>query len=267
MSTDFLHRDDAPFDGKVWEAIDAAVLAAAKGRLTARRLLHVEGPFGLGVTAVPGGEAAAQEEATINPSLPLAMVRKPFELPARDIAAFEQTHLPMNLQAAAAAAGECARLEDEIVFAGSKKLGMVGLLTAKGVRQASLRDWKRVGTAAEDLIEAVTRLDDAGFHGPYSLALSPDLYNRILRRYPQGNATEVEHIRTVVTDGVVKAPAIAAGGVLLASGRQFASIVLGQDLLTGLVGPSAGGYEFFISETLALRLPQPSAICRLKPPG
>lgn len=267
MSTELLTRDDAPFGEAVWAAIDGAVLGAAKSRLTGRRILHADGPFGLGLTAIPRGEGPLTGGLSVNPPLPLAMIRKTFTLPVRDIATIEDAGVPVSLPAAAATGVECARMEDALVFKGADKLGISGLLTGKGAHRATLRDWKDVGTAAEDVIEAVTALDGAGFAGPYILALAPPLYNRLLRRYPQGNATELEHIRTIVTEGVVKAPSIDRGGVLLAAGRQFASIVLGQDLVTGFLGPGEEGFEFLVSESLTLRLAEPRAVVVLKPAG
>jgi len=68
----------------------------------------------------------------------------------------------------------------------------------------------------------------------------------------------------MVTGGVFKAPILESGGVLLASGRQFASIVLGQDMTIGFIGPAGGEVEFSISESLALRIRQPQALCVLK---
>jgi uncharacterized linocin/CFP29 family protein len=121
-----------------------------------------------------------------------------------------------------------------------------------------------VGAAADDILKAVTKLDGAGFHGPYTLALAADLYHLLFRRYSQGGFTEMGHLGTVVTEGIVKAPALSAGGVLLASGKQYATILLGQDLMAGFVGPANGAYEFIISESLALRLLVPQAVCVLK---
>jgi uncharacterized linocin/CFP29 family protein len=185
-------------------------------------------------------------------------------LAARDIAAFEQQSLPLDLGAAVRAAIGCAHKEDSLLLYGSKALGLDGLLAAKGVQSAKLKPWEQVGIAAEDIIAAVTRLDASGFHGPYTLGLAPDRFNLLYRRYPQGDAAELEHVRTIVTEGVVKVPAIRSGGVLLASGRPYASIVLGQDLMAGFIGPADGGYEFAVSETLALRLLQPMAVCVLQ---
>ncbi len=66
------------------------------------------------------------------------------------------------------------------------------------------------------------------------------------------------------TAGIVKAPALGDGGVLLATGKQYAEIVLGQDMTVGFIGPSAEELEFSISESLALLIRQPKAICALR---
>ncbi len=74
----------------------------------------------------------------------------------------------------------------------------------------------------------------------------------------------MEHIKTMVTDGVFKTPTLDSGGVLLATRAQCASIVLGQDMSIGYVGPAGSAQEFTISESLTVRIPQPQAICVLQ---
>jgi uncharacterized linocin/CFP29 family protein len=269
MSTKYLHREDAPFGSDVWKAVDHVVSEAAKSQLSGRRLLHIEGPYGLGLKSLPGADRAVDSPVegaglVASAAAPVALIQKPFSLSARDIAAAEQTGLPLPLAPAAEAALACARLEDELIFNGSKPLGADGLLNASGTLSAKLKAWTEVGAAVEDIIGAATKLDEAGFHGPYALALGPARFNKLFRRYAQGNATELEHVRQVVTEGIVKAPAVGNGGLLLASGRQYATIVVGQDLSTGFVGPADGGYDFVLSESVALRLLQPAAVCVLK---
>ena len=271
MSTKFLNRGDAPLSDKTWEMIDAAAVGAAKSQLSARRILHVEGPYGLGLKSLPGRDKVAAEGLSsenvamvMSAATPVVGIQSDFRLAARDIAAAEETGVPPDLGEVAAAAIACARQEDALIFNGSKELGVDGLLTAKAAQSFKLKDWAQVGVAAGDVIEAVTKLDAAGFHGPYVLALAPDRYNLLFRRYPQGDATELEHLRLIATDAVVKAPAMRSGGVLMASGRQYASIVLGQDLTVGFVGPSGRDYEFAVSESIALRLLQPAAAAVLK---
>lgn len=271
MGNRYLHRDDAPFGDDVWGQIDDAAVRAAKSQLCGRRLLHTDGPYGPGLKSLPLGDrevedASEQEGVSVRAScsLPVAGIQAEFTLPIRDVAAFEQDGMPLDLGAVAGAAVSCARQEDALIFNGSDALNATGLMNADDTQSVKLGAWEDVGEAADDLISAVTALDGAGYHGPYALALAPARYNRLFRRYRQGNATELEHVSRLVTDGIVKAPAIQAGGVLMASGRPYAGIVLGQDLSVGFTGAAGGGYEFVLAESLALWLKVPAAVCLLE---
>jgi len=153
-------------------------------------------------------------------------------------------------------------MEDNLIFKGTKEAP--GLLTAKGNSQIKLSPWEEAGSATEDIIRALTILDKDGFHGPYALALTPGRYNLLLRRLSHGNVSELEHIRTMTTEGAFKSPALESGGVLLASGRQYASIMLGQDMSVGFTGPQNERLEFYITESLAPYIRQPKSICVLK---
>ena len=51
---------------------------------------------------------------------------------------------------------------------------------------------------------------------------------------------------------------------LLATGKQYASIVLGQDMTTGFVWPAGDSLGFSISESLALLVREPASICVLR---
>ncbi len=262
MASKYLGRESAPFGEEVWAALDAAMIEAAKSQLAGRRLLPLEGPYGLGLKAVPLPEEEVASGMFVSKTLPLVFLVEEFEMPLRDIAAYERDGLALNLQPVAQAAIALARREDELLFHGAA--GVPGLLNAPGVQKMKLSDWSEVGTAMDDLIKAVTALDAEGFHGPYALGLAPARYNLLFRRYPQGPTTEMEHVRTLITGGLVKVPALREGGVLLAVGRQFASIVLGQDMRVGFIGPDEEGLEFTVSESIALYLKVPASVCVLE---
>ncbi len=258
---DYLLREDAPISEEAWQALDRTMVEAARSVLTARRLLHIEGPFGLGFKGLPLGDPQADRGMVIGRTLPVVLLQRSFTMAKRDFAAAGQGNI-LDTAPVAAAALECARAEDSLIFGGVP--GVPGLLTAKGSAEQKLSAWEEVGMAADDLIKAVTLLDSAGFHGPYVLALAPARYNLLLRRYPTGNISELEHVRTIAAEGVVKAPALDKGGLLLASGRQFASIVVGQDMGIGFTGPVDERLEFTVSETLVPFIREPRALCLLK---
>ena len=53
MSNEYLTREDAPIGPEAWKALDDTMIQAARSVLTGRRLLHIEGPYGLGLKSVP----------------------------------------------------------------------------------------------------------------------------------------------------------------------------------------------------------------------
>jgi uncharacterized linocin/CFP29 family protein len=235
---------------------------AAKAHLVGRRFLHVQGPFGLGLKVVPQQDVETEAGWVPSQSLPVVMIQQPFTLGVRDLAAFEHDPLALDTRAVQEATLACAEMEDDLLFNGTA--GMPGLQTAEGVNQLDLSAWDEVGTAANDITQAITSLDGAGFHGPYALAIAPARYNQLFRLYPRGNKTELDHLKTMITKGIFKAPILEAGGLLMNSGSQIASIVLGQDMSVGFIGPAGPEVEFTISESLALALYHPEAICVLK---
>jgi uncharacterized linocin/CFP29 family protein len=264
MANKYLAREDAPFESDVWKALDDAMVEAAKGLLVGRRVLEMEGPYGLGLKSVPLKDETTESGLIAGKTLPLILIQEGFDLAARDLANFEMQGLTLDRSAVAEAALSVAEREDDLIFNGSDELDVPGLMTVEGANTVELSDWADVGTAASDLIQAVTTLDEAGFHGPYTLALAPARYNMLFRRYERGNFSEMEHLKTLVTDGVYKAPALESGGVLLSTGRQYASIVMGQDMTVGFIGPEGDRVAFTVSESLVPRLRRPNSICVLE---
>jgi uncharacterized linocin/CFP29 family protein len=263
MPNKYLMRDDAPIEDHVWEALDRTMVQAARAQLAGRRLLDVQGPYGLGLKAVALADRMGQQENLVySPVLPLHLIHRTFTLGARDLAAHERAGIFLDTAPVAQVAMEVARAEDRLLFHGAPNTP--GLLNLEGSQHVQISPWDEVGAAVNDLIGAVTALDEAGFHGPYALALSPALYNRLFRRYPQGHILEIDHVRAIVTEGVIKAPVLESGGVLVAQGPQFASIVLGQDMTVGFIGPSDHLLEFSVSESLALYAPVPRAVLVLE---
>ena len=262
MDGNFLGRDDAPVNAETWNLLDTAMVEAARGILAGRRLLGISGPYGLGLKAVPMSDGRGRKGFITSDLLPVPLLQVSFCLGKRDLAAYERDRVAFDLCAIATAACACATAEDTLIFEGAP--GIPGLLSAKGSSSVKVSPWETVGAAADEVIAAVTALDDAGFHGPYSLGLAPARYNLLLRRYPQGEGTELDHLRTIVTGGIHKGPVMKDGGVLIASGKQYAEIVLGQDMSVGFIGPAEENLEFSISVSLVPLVHMPEAVCVLK---
>lgn len=270
MSEDFLNRGDAPFEDKIWEQIDRTVQSVASRVLSARKLLHIEGPYGLGLKFVPEHDQVVSEESsgalTVSSAgaIPLAFLVNKFSLNSRDLDQFASSGIMFDMKEMVSSVLALADKEDKLLFYGSSALGVRGMMNTPGTLKSKLKSWKKIGDATDTVISAIEQLDKAGFHGPYSLALAPSLYNSLFRRYPQEEVLEVEHLKSLVSEGIIKAPVLNEGGVLVNYGAQFASIALGQDLMTGFEGPEGRDYTFVLSESIALRINIPHTICVLE---
>ena len=269
----YLPREDAPISERVWDMIDGAVLNAAKSQLAGRRILEITGPYGLGYRGIDQGERAAGMEASWADATaalssaaiqPVPMLSAGFLIPIRDVASAEEHGVRLELSPAVNAAVATARLEDKLIFEGNKALGIPGLLNVAGAAKVKLGDWGDVGTGVDDLVAAVNALSAAGFPGPYAAALAPTLYNALYMRYPDSDLLQMEQAREIVTGGIAKAVSLKSGGVVLATGRYFATIVMGQDMTPAFVGPSGTNYEFVVVESLAPRVIIPETICVLE---
>src|SRR3954452_22708099 len=179
---DTLNRHHAPFPATVWQAIDEAATAAARDRLTARRFLDLEGPFGVGLTTIEGGNddycrqpGPDEAGAVMGRAIPLPMIRKSFRLSIRRVAAHVQNGQPLDLSPAQDAAEAVADREEEMIYRGQPAFGVDGLLNVEGRPQVAGSDCSQPDAALNDVLQAAPRLDEAGFHGPYALALAPAL--------------------------------------------------------------------------------------------
>lgn len=263
---DYLNRERAGLPEAVWKAIDEAAIKAARDRLTARRFLDIEGPFGTGLTVIetgndgycrqPGPDEAG---AVMGRTLPVPMLRRSFQVSIRRIAAHLENGQPLDLAPVQDAAEAVANREEELVYRGQPDFGIAGLLTAEGRQHIDGGDWSAIDRALEDAVGAATRLDDAGFRGPYALALSPALYNMLFRLYPGTDVLQLEHLRRLCGGGIYKAGI--DGGVMLDA--RAGVLVVGQDLRCGYIGQDGVHHQLYASESIVLRIDDAKAICTI----
>jgi uncharacterized linocin/CFP29 family protein len=265
MTNAFLTREAAPIGDGLWELLDKTTLGVARSELAGRRLLEIDGPYGLGLKDVALTDEEVADGIFVGATLPLTYIQRRFALYARDLAAFEQEPSSLDLMPLVAATLDVAHMEDELIFRGTSRTA--GLTNAKGTLSVSLSDWTGVGAAQGDFIAAINVLDAAGFHGPYAVALSPARYNLLLRRFETAAVSELDVVGSMATAGVFKASSLEDGGVILQAGKEFAHLVIGQDMSLGFNGPVEGKLEFYVAESLAARIVVPQAVCALKAGG
>jgi uncharacterized linocin/CFP29 family protein len=244
---------------------DAAV-SAARDVISGRRIIDLEGSYGRGLTTVevgnddicrePGPEEAS---AVVSRALSVPMIYRRFAMSKRRIAAWQEMGQPLNLKAAEDAGQAVAAREEEFIYQGQPDFHLGGLLTVAGRQTVEARNWANVEDVLENVITAVNMLDDKGYRGPYGLALAPELYNNLFRRYPGSDLLQIEHLKRLCTRGIVKA---AINGCVLVA-REAGSIVVGQDLQISHLNSEAAHEQFAAIESLVLKIEAPDAICTI----
>jgi uncharacterized linocin/CFP29 family protein len=263
---DYLNRAQSHLPDPIWNALDHAAVEAARDRLTGRRFLDLQGPFGVGLTAIEAGHddycrqpGPDEAGAVMGRTISVPMLRRAFRLSVRRIAGHLENAQPLDLTPVEDAAEAVADREEEFVYRGQPDYRLPGLLTHEERNQLEGGDWSAVERALNDVLAAVTRLDEAGYRGPYALALAPPLYNGLFRLYPGSDVSQIQHLRHLCTRGIYKAPI--DGGVLV--DPRVGSLVLGQDLRAGYIGQDGVHYQLHLTESIVLRIDEPRAICTI----
>jgi len=246
--------------------IEAAAVAAARGILSGRRIIDVEGPYGVGLTTVEVGNddlcrepGPSEASAVVSRALSVPMIYRRFAISKRRIVACREMGQPLNLKPAEDAAQAVAAREEEFIYYGQADFHLGGLLTVEGRRSVQAGNWQNVDEVLNDVLAAVNELDSRGYRGPYGLALAPELYNNLFRRYAGSDLLQIEHLKRLCTRGIVKA---AIEGCVLIAG-DAGSLVIGQDMQVAHLASDAAHENFSVSESLVLKIEAPDAICTI----
>jgi uncharacterized linocin/CFP29 family protein len=256
------------FSADMMSKLEEAAVSAARDILSGRRIIDVEGPYGLGLTTVEVGNddlcrqpGPNEASAVLSRALSLPMIYRRFSISKRRIAAFEEMGQPLNLKIVEDAAQAVALREEEFIYQGQPDFHLQGLQNADGRNILQGGDWSSVDQVLDNVIAAVNTLDSKGYRGPYGLAVAPTLYNNLFRRYPGSDLLQIEHLKRLCTRGIVKANI--DGGVLVA--KDVGTIVLGQDLQIAYLSPDAAHENFAVTESLVLKIEAADAICTITP--
>jgi uncharacterized linocin/CFP29 family protein len=256
----WLDRDAASFGQEVWNQIDSVARAATSEVLAGRKALVVVGPLGVSLRAgitedqALGGEEVAESEAHVHlPSVrTLPLIHRPFRLGARAAEAFLARGEPLDLDEAAEAARLVARAEDRLLFQGDTGAGVPGLLRHRGVIELPTGDWSDPRRAGDDLLSVLARLDAAGRHGPYAAAISPARYWQLFRPYAGSSLTPHAQLVPAFGGGIVKAPTLADGAVVVIKAESGPRVLVGQDLAAAYDGREGVFHRISLVESVTL---------------
>jgi len=247
-----LHRELAPISDAAWASIEDETRRTLKRYLAGRRVVDVEGPGGASLSAIgtghlksiaaPGdGILARQREVK-----PLVELRVPFELDREQIDNVERGANDSDWQPAKNAAQKIAYAEDRAIFEGYPAAGI------GGIRQGSSNPIMTLPADARQypdaIAQALSQLRLVGVNGPYSIVLGADAYT-ILAETSDSGYPVLEHIRKLVKDEIIWAPAIDGAFVLTTRGGDF-DLRIGQDVSIGYLSHTDDVVRLYLQETL-----------------
>jgi uncharacterized linocin/CFP29 family protein len=264
---DALRRQAAPLSDRVWKALDAAVVQAARHVLAGRRIATFDGPRGWEHVAArlgsmtPCRSAEGQAVVCVPDVVLLLEVRVDFSLPWSSIEVFERGAPVLDTAAADAAGRELALAEDRVVFYGDPAGN--GFLGARKSPRVQAHDWARPGQVLTDLVKAVETLDGGGIPGPYEAVLPPARYYAYLQAVDDSGYPTARQLRDVLA-GVHRSPVLReAGAVFSTRGGDFV-ITVGGDLAAGYRLHDRDAVHLFCVETVAPQTVAPEAVCVLE---
>jgi len=263
-----LHRELAPISEAAWADLEEETTRTLKRYLAARRVVDVQGPGGVGLSAVgtghlktiaaPGdGILARQREVRA-----LVELRVPFELDRQQIDDVERGSGDSDWQPAKDAAQKIAYAEDRAIFEGYAAAGIGGIRQGTSNPIMTLPDDVRQYPGA--IAQALSQLRLVGVNGPYAVVLGADAYAALAGTSDNGYPV-LEHVKKLVQDEIVWAPALAGAFVLTTRGGDFA-LHIGQDVSIGYLSHTDSVVHLYLQETLTFLLLTTEAAVALSRP-
>lgn len=263
-----LHRELAPISDGAWAQIEEEVSRTFKRYLAGRRVTDVQGPGGTGLSAVGTGHllpiAASKDGILARQREVKALVelRFPFELSRQQIDDVERGAKDSDWQPAKDAARQIAFAEDSAIFEGYTAAGIVGIRQGTSNPKTPLPADVRQYPYA--IAQALSQLRLVGVNGPYAVLLGADAYTALAETSDHGYPV-LEHVKRLVDDKIIWAPAIEGAFVLTTRGGDF-DLHMGQDLSIGYLGHNDETVRLYLQETFTFLLLTSEAAVALTPP-
>jgi uncharacterized linocin/CFP29 family protein len=263
-----LHRQLAPISDAAWAEIEEETSRTLKRYLAGRRVVDVRGPAGVGLSAVGTGHLqtiAAPHDSVLarqRDVKALVEVRVPFELDRQAIDDVERGANDSDWQPTKDAARKIAFAEDGAIFDGYAAAGIGGI--RQGTSNPAMTLPADVRNYPEAIAQALSQLRLVGVNGPYSVLLGADAYTALAETSDHGYPV-LEHVKRLVKDEIIWAPAIAGAFVLTTRGGDF-DLHIGQDVSIGYSSHTDTAVRLYLQETFTFLLLTSEAAVALTPP-
>jgi uncharacterized linocin/CFP29 family protein len=262
-----LHRELAPISDAAWAQIEAETSRTLKRYFGGRRVVDMPGPGGITLSAIGTGHLQTIDaleqgvEARRRDVSRLVELRAPFELDRQMIDDVERGAADSDWQPAKDAARQIAFAEDRAIFEGYPAAGVKGI--RDGASNKSVPLPADVRAYPQAIANGLSELRLAGVNGPYAAIFGADEYTALAETSDHGYPV-LEHVKRLVEDEIIWAPAIRGGFVMTKRGGDFA-LHVGQDVSIGYSGHTDTAVRLYLQETFTFLLLTAEAAVALAP--
>ena len=264
-----LHRELAPISDSAWAQIEEETSRTLKRYLAGRRVADLKGPEGIALSAVGTGhlktitapsKGILARQRQVNA---LVELRVPFELDRQTIDDVDRGANDSDWQPAKDAARQIAFAEDGAIFEGYAAAGIGGI--RQGTSNPIMTLPTDVSQYPEASAQALSQLRLVGVNGPYSVLLGADAYTALAETSDHGYPV-LEHVKRLVKDEIIWAPAIAGAFVVTTRGGDF-DLHIGQDVSIGYLNHTDTTVQLYLQETFTFLYLTAEAAVALAPPA
>ncbi len=262
-----LHRELAPISDAAWAAIEEEASRSFKRNSAGRRLVDVKGPLGLDVDSVTVGHRAKIDspadgiQAYLRQAQPLVELKVPFTVTREAVDDVDRGADDSDWDPVVRAAAELAKAEDRAIFTGYQAAGITGL---SEVAPSPITLPGDATDFPDAISEAINQLRLASVDGPYSLALSAELYGLVSESTNDGYPIR-QHLQRILVDGsIIWAPALQGAALVSTRGGDF-ELTIGQDVSIGYDSHDGDSVNLYFIESFTFLAFSPEASVTLRP--
>jgi uncharacterized linocin/CFP29 family protein len=265
-----LHRELAPISDVAWEQIEEEVARTFKRYLAGRRVVDVNEPQGVSLSAVGTGhlkniapirKGILTRQREVNAVVEL---RVPFDLTRQAIDDVARGANDSDWQPAKDAAREIAFAEDGAIFDGYDAAGIGGV--REGTSNPKLTLPADVRQYPDAISQGLSQLRLVGVNGPYAVLLGADAYTQLSEVSDHGYPV-LDHVKRLVDEkNIIWAPAIEGAFIVTKRGGDF-DLHIGQDLSIGYLSHTDTSVKLYLQETFTFLYLTSEASVAFSAPG
>ena len=245
----------APIADESWEEINETAEKVLKTTLSARKVLHVEGPFGLNKASVPQGSLTVLNDEKLGEVSGglydvdrLVESRISFELARWELDNILRGKKDPDLDVLEDAAEKLALYEEDAIYNGNKKAGIKGLIEL-APHKLSLSE--NANATLQAIAEGLLLLQDAYVEKPYVLVVGDEVFKAVNQVY------DGKLLCTAIEDligGRVIHSKVLEGALLLPENHPDLELTIGQDYTIGYTSHTSEVVRLFLMNAFTFRV-------------